>query len=497
MNKEVIRLIDEFPQGKPESLPIGDPRFSEGLIKIAEGTQRKRCLILLHDSDREIVHRMINTMLPETYAAPHKHPNKVQTEAYDPIYGEAATVMFNDDGDVTRILKMGGKHGRIRVEVPPNTWHTVVALAPFVMSEVKGQGENYIPRFDKKFAPFAPLETGTFVDGLSSKILREIVENPEKRKEGKEKLRKLAIGAAIADGLKRAYLNHKALGEAGKERVGDSTNQFKDQPLRGDLKAESQVLSGLRAWAKASGSFIKVKSEELGYTESGKVQGKHYLAVLDGLDGTGNYKTPGEFSYGTMVAVAESETPTYEDFVASGIMLPEESWIILAIKGVGVFVHELDSDKTVKLPKFGDEDFNDKRILADNYFKEAKALLGDKQESWPRTGSTAASIAAIATNGVLPNWKYPRMNLAWQGLVDVTRKGNLEQPVVYRIIRELGGLMITDKGEDVGDKSFLTWGQSEKLPIIIARNKKILDAINDELLFSFLRSLVDKRNLGS
>ncbi len=306
--------------------------------------------------------------------------------------------------------------------------------------------------------------------------------------EGSETERKQKASEAVFKGLLFAYKNHKKLGYSGK--LKDKENQFGEMALRADIEAEERVLVHLAGWAKKSGVFLEYRGEELGEDFTGSKGGERYLATIDGLDGSANYLEKTDFPYGTMVAVAKGQDPTYDDFEIAGIMLPEEGWIVLAIKNWGVCVYDIENKTTDVLPRFAKDyeelklaEYDTEKILADDYFPEAEKLLGDKAGVWPRTGSTAATIVAMAIRDLIqePIEDYSLMNDGWQALVDVTRKGNLEQPILFRIITELGGFMVDENGESIADMKFRQWGQDEKLPVITVQNEAILAGVMSEL----------------
>ena len=94
---------------------------------------------------------------PDSYVCPHKHEDPDKVEVFLCLRGRAAVLAFDDAGRVAGVFTLspaGPTHG---AEVPPRTWHTVLALEPgTVLYEVK-QGP-YNPATDKKFAPWAPAE---------------------------------------------------------------------------------------------------------------------------------------------------------------------------------------------------------------------------------------------------------------------------------------------------------------------------------------------------
>ena len=278
----------------------------------------------------------------------------------------------------------------------------------------------------------------------------------------------------VFEGLLSAYKSHVALGQSGK--VKDKKNRFGDMALRGDIDAEERILSSLDKFAEKNDINIICKSEELGennLNESGK---EIYFAVFDGLDGSSNYLNPGKWGYGTMLSIAKGKNPTYDDFLVAGIAKMDEEKIVIAEKGRGVSLFDVKSSKKAKISPFDpNEVYEHSKILVNKAFPEEISAIGKNSDDWPMTGSTAASIFTICTDK-----KY-------QGLFEVTRKNNLEQPILYVMITTLGGVMVDKNGKSIGSNDFLSWGQkngdgSEDRQILVtARNKKIADGLLGEL----------------
>lgn len=287
-----------------------------------------------------------------------------------------------------------------------------------------------------------------------------------------------SLTQATLHALKLVCLRHRKLGDKGRSK--DAINQFGEQALVADLMAEETVIEYFSKYAKLNGITLEVRGEETATTFLGD-HGEKYFAVLDGLDGSSNYLDPNEWPYGTMFAIAKGSNPSYQDFKVAGIALPEENRVLIASKGSGVFVYDIEKLTSTKINSFKPEKFDETKILSDNYFPEAKKMLGKMQDVWPRTGSTAASVVAIAVGEQLEDSLYPPMNLNWQGLADITRKGNLEQPVLYLILSELGGITVDQEGNKIDIQIFKKWGQTEKIPVISARSSEITQKILSKL----------------
>lgn len=258
------------------------------------------------------------------------------------------------------------------------------------------------------------------------------------------------ISKSVFDGLLNAYNNHINLGASGS--VKDKKNGFGDMAMRADIEAEECVFSSLKKLSEENNLRIICKSEELGDQKLNPNGEKTLFAVFDGLDGSVNYLKKGEFGYGTMVAVADNENPKYQDFFVAGLAMMEEGKIVLAIKDDGVYLYDIANDEFKKLDKFRltgrdpvNEAFADDKTLANKYFPEELKAYGDKP--WIMTGSSAWSIYSICTGK------------KFNALIEVTRKKNLEQPIIYLLIAELGGVMVDKTGSSIGSKVFKEWGQ--------------------------------------
>ncbi len=113
----------------------------------------------LHDSPDDAVQRMLNAFEPATYIRPHRHRDK--WELFVILSGSAAVLTFNDRGDVSARIELDAARGTRLVEIPENTWHSLVSLAPqTVLFEVKSG--PYVPTSPDDFAAWAPAEGDAF-----------------------------------------------------------------------------------------------------------------------------------------------------------------------------------------------------------------------------------------------------------------------------------------------------------------------------------------------
>ena len=116
---------------------VVDAATLDALTAEARRSPRLRMNRNLHAMD-DPIHRLLNATEPGTYVAPHRHLASPRRETLSVVRGRGAVVVFGDAGDVRgiRVLAPGGPV--LAIEIPPECWHTLVALEPgTVWFEVK------------------------------------------------------------------------------------------------------------------------------------------------------------------------------------------------------------------------------------------------------------------------------------------------------------------------------------------------------------------------
>lgn len=126
----------------------------------ARESQRLRANLNLHPELSDPFQRFLNAIEPGTYVRPHRHV-ELRWELFVVLSGAAAILSFDDESRLSsRVELIAGGGGNSAVEIPPGTWHTVVAIRPgTVLFEFKPG--PYSPTSDKDFASWAPLEGET------------------------------------------------------------------------------------------------------------------------------------------------------------------------------------------------------------------------------------------------------------------------------------------------------------------------------------------------
>ena len=108
---------------------------------------------------------------------PHRHSTDPKDELLVAIRGRMALLTFDDAGDVTTIIGLSPcsttSRSSTAVEIPPNTWHTVLALETgCILLEVKAGPFN--PDMPKELAVWAPEEESSYASIYIKKLLNLI-----------------------------------------------------------------------------------------------------------------------------------------------------------------------------------------------------------------------------------------------------------------------------------------------------------------------------------
>ena len=125
------------------------------LVETAGTSPRGRMNYNIHPSPEARVQRFFNAFESDTYVRPHRHAEPERFELFLCIRGRGAAIVFDEAGTVTDTAILSTEGKCIGVEIPPNTWHTIISLTPgTIFFEVK-EGP-YRPLSDKEFAKWSP-----------------------------------------------------------------------------------------------------------------------------------------------------------------------------------------------------------------------------------------------------------------------------------------------------------------------------------------------------
>ena len=150
-------------------LKIINKELLKELTSKANANERKRANYNFHEREDDSVQRFFNALEPGTYIRPHRHSGSDKWELIMALSGSLLLIVFDDQGRILSRTKLGTLDA-IGMEIPENTWHTVVSLENgTTMFECK-RGP-YKPTKENDFAPWAPTENspaiGAFKDWLN------------------------------------------------------------------------------------------------------------------------------------------------------------------------------------------------------------------------------------------------------------------------------------------------------------------------------------------
>lgn len=134
---------------------------------------RKRIRLCTHGSPDDRLHEMLIVHERSAYVRPHKHPGK--TESTHIIEGLVDMVIFDDDGQITRVISMGDYASNnpfyFRMSIP--VFHTLIIRSDVLVFHETTNGP--FNRMDTVFPPWAPEDSdvnsvNTFMADLDDKI---------------------------------------------------------------------------------------------------------------------------------------------------------------------------------------------------------------------------------------------------------------------------------------------------------------------------------------
>lgn len=113
------------------------------MARDAAATARGRTHQLWHVDHGDPVQRLAMVLQPGSYVRPHRHDVPPKWETLMLLSGHIALIVFDDDGCIVERITLS-RRGVVVAELPPATWHSLVALEP---------GSAL---FEFKQGPFAP-----------------------------------------------------------------------------------------------------------------------------------------------------------------------------------------------------------------------------------------------------------------------------------------------------------------------------------------------------
>lgn len=133
--------------------PITDALIAQ-VAEAAAASPRRRMNHDFHEA-HEVVQRMLNALRDDSYVRPHRHADPDKVEAFMALSGRFLCVTFDDEGAVTGHAVLDPAGPTRGAEIPPRTWHSLLALDPVAVAFEIIQGP-YDPATHKSFASWAP-----------------------------------------------------------------------------------------------------------------------------------------------------------------------------------------------------------------------------------------------------------------------------------------------------------------------------------------------------
>ena len=127
------------------------------LINLAKKTSRNRVRFCSHSSDQESLHEMFIVHPKDAYVRPHKHLNKIESMLV--IDGEVDYIMFDDNGEIDEVVKMGDYKSKnfFYQTIRKDKFHTLVIKSDWLVFLEITQGP--FKKEDTLFADWSPRET--------------------------------------------------------------------------------------------------------------------------------------------------------------------------------------------------------------------------------------------------------------------------------------------------------------------------------------------------
>lgn len=156
-----------------DEIRVINTEMLDALAASAQGCERGRKNLNFHASYDEACQRLLNAVEPHSYIRPHRHLTPPKPETFVVLRGRFAVLLFDDLGEIKRVICIGGDEETIGVDLPPAVWHSVLSLeSGSVFFETKPG--PYSPLSDKDWAPWAPPEGADEADRYRQMLHRRV-----------------------------------------------------------------------------------------------------------------------------------------------------------------------------------------------------------------------------------------------------------------------------------------------------------------------------------
>ena len=162
-NSEVYHSKENFFSLSKEDISM--------LISLAKNTTRGRIRYCSHSSDQEALHEMFIVHPKGAYIRPHKHLDKIESMLV--IDGEVDYIMFDDNGKVDNIVKMGDFDTKkpFYQTIRKDKFHTLIIKSEWLVFLEVTQGP--FKKEDTIFAEWSPRENES---KKIKKFMKKIIE---------------------------------------------------------------------------------------------------------------------------------------------------------------------------------------------------------------------------------------------------------------------------------------------------------------------------------
>lgn len=127
-----------------------------------------------HTSDEAPCQRLLNALEPDSYIPPHRHLDPAKDETIVLLSGRIGIVFFDGTGKITGDAVLDIAASRFGVTIPPNTYHSLLALTTgSVFFEAKAG--PYRPLTENERAPWAPDESDPAASAYLATLRRRFV----------------------------------------------------------------------------------------------------------------------------------------------------------------------------------------------------------------------------------------------------------------------------------------------------------------------------------
>ena len=159
-------------------IKITDDIIDEVVDK-SQSSLRRRYHYNFHKRDSEPIQRFLNALEPEGYVRPHKHEDPDKVEIFIILRGKILVVEFDDEGKIVDYMILDSKGENKGVEIPPKTWHSVIALEKGSVLYIIKEGP-FNEKSDKILAKWSPEEGTKEAEEFNRSILRSLnIQMPE------------------------------------------------------------------------------------------------------------------------------------------------------------------------------------------------------------------------------------------------------------------------------------------------------------------------------